>query len=281
MPNVVFPKGCTLGWLLTFRKSMKKIFVLFFCLVTHIVCHAQTAEELNAQSKEMLCKNDFTNAVPLLKRAADAGNPEAEYNYGVCYQQGIEVGQDDKTANEWFLKSASQGWVDAEYKIAYSYETGRGIDKDDKQAFYWSLKCAQQNDPECMFNVVGCYMEGSGTAANSDSMLAWAIRLGSMPDMEDLEQSANITGARKNLALMYRDGDKIPKDPRKSYMWFLLYNESKHDFSTAEQQANIDAIKDIEKNFTAADKEEIKKLAELQTGRPLKNLDRLYIVDTN
>jgi len=171
--------------------------------------------------------------------------------------------------------------VDGQFKTAYGYATGTGYEKDDKQAFYWSLKCAEQNDPECMFNVVSCYMEGTGTDKNADSMLVWAIRLGSLPDVEDLEQSANITGARKNLAVMYQDGDNVPKDIKKSYMWWLIYNESKHDFSSSEQQSNIDIIKEMEKTLQPGDKEAIKKQAELQLGRPLANFQNLYTPDTN
>ena len=255
---------------------MNKILFMIFCAFTVSICNGQSAEELNKESKVFLLKNDFKNAVTLIKKAAEAGNAEAQYNYGVCFQEGAEVPRNDTTANEWFLKSAKQGLNDAQFKIAYSYATGRGFSKDDKQAFYWSLKCAAQNDPECMFNVVSSYMVGIGTQKNLDSMLAWAIRLGSLADVEDLQLSGKITAARVNLAIMYRDGDKVEKDLIKSYMWFLIYNESKRDFSFPDQLKNIDAIKDLEKSLTQADKDKAKQDAEKQIVRKLKNLDNLY-----
>lgn len=258
---------------------MNNILSLLFCILISVACLGQTADELNKQSIELLIKNDVKNGMPLLKKAAEAGSAEAQYNYGVFCLNGIEVSKDINVANEWFLKAAKQGWIDAQFKVAYSYASGRGWEKDDKQAFYWALKCAEQNDPECMFNVVSCYQEGVGVDKNIDSMLAWAIRLASLPDVENLQQSASITGARKNLALMYRDGDKVKKDINKSYMWFLVYNESKRDFSSSEQLNNIDVIKDIEKKIPQKGKGKIIQDAEKQIGRKLKNLSHLYILD--
>ena len=258
---------------------MSKALILFLTVFAAITSRGQTGAELNQQSKDFLSRNDFKSAVPLLKKAAEAGHAEAQYNYGICFQQGVEVEKNDSVANEWFLKSAKQGWKDAQFKMAYSYSTGRGYIKNDKQAFYWWLKCAEQNDPECMFNVVSCFQEGIGTEKSINSMLLWAIRLGSLPDVEDLELSGMITSARANLAIMYRDGDKIKKDLAKSYMWFLIYNESKRDFAFGVQQQNIDAITELEKGLTQLNKDESKQNAEKQLGRKLKNLGQLYKVD--
>ena len=159
----------------------------------------QNAEVLNKKSKECLDKQDFKNAVPLIRQSAEKGSPEAQYNYGICYQQGIEVPKSDSIANSWFLKSAKQGWKDAQFKVAYSYATGRGVTKDENQSFYWSVKCAEQEDIECMFNVVGCYLEGRGTEKNIDSMLIWATRIALLDNPENLQLSGQITSSRTRI----------------------------------------------------------------------------------
>ena len=256
-----------------------KIILTLISILTASISNGQTADEINKQAKDFLTKGDTKNAVPLLKNAAEMGQPEAQYNYGYCYQQGVEVEKNDSTANIWLLKSAKQGWLDAQFKIAYSYASGRGVTKDDKQAFYWSVKCAEQKDPECMFNVISCYQEGIGTNKNLDSMLVWAIRLGSLQDVENLQLSGQITSARANLATMYRAGQNVTKDLAKSYMWFLIYNESKRDFSILLQQKNIDAIKELENSLSQADRDKAKQNAEKQLGHRLNNLDNLYKED--
>ena len=240
---------------------------------------AQTAEELNKKSKELLEKQDLKNAVPLLKQAAEKGIAEAQYNYGICYQQGVEVLKSDSIANAWFLKAANQGWKDAQFKMAYSFATGRGVQKNDKKAFEWSVKCAAQQDVECMFNVVSCYLEGRGTQKNLDSMVVWATRIALLEAPEDLNISGQITSARANLATMYRDGQNVPKNLVKSYMWFLIYNESKRDFSVLEQQRNIEAIQALEKQLSSIDKDKAKLEAEKILEKKLMNLANIYKQD--
>src|SRR5205814_6375995 len=141
------------------------------------------------------------------------------------------------------------GRKDDQDKMPYSYSMGRGIPNDGNQSFFWSLKCAQQQDIECMFNVVGCYLEGRGTQKNLDSMIAWATRIALLDNPEDLQLSGQITSARANLATMYYDGQNVSKDLAKSYMWYLIYNENKRDFSVLEQQKNIETIQNLKSNF--------------------------------
>lgn len=138
--------------------------------------------------------------IPLIIQAAEKGNAEAQYNYGVCFQQNVEVPKSDSLANVWFLKSASQGWKDAQFKMAYSYATGRCVTQYDKQAFLWSVKCAEQQDVECMFNGVGCYMEGCGTQKNMDSMVVWATRIALLETPENLNIS--VGSARQEICFL-------------------------------------------------------------------------------
>lgn len=240
---------------------------------------AQDRDILNAKANEALLKNDTKTAFPFLKQAAEAGHPEAQYNLGYSYQKGIEVPQNDSIANVWFIRSAKQGYTNAQFKIAYSYAVGRGVKQDYNQAFYWALQCAKQNDPECMFNVVSCYQQGMGTEKNTDSMLVWAVRLGLLENPEDLKLSSKITSARLNLALLYKDGTSVPVDLVKSYQWFLIYNESKIDFSILQQQAQINTIKELEKRLTLSDRVKAKEAAEKMLHRNLRNFDNLYKQD--
>jgi hypothetical protein len=258
---------------------MQKILLTILTSLNVTLVIGQTAEELNKQSKSFLEKQDFKNAVALFRQAAEKGSAEAQYNLGFSYQQGIEVIKNDSIANLWFLKAATQGYKDAQFKIAYSYATGRGFTQNHQQAFYWSVKCAEQRDVECMFNVVNCYMEGRGIAKNLDSMITWATRIAMLETPEDLNLSGQITSARVNLATMYRDGQNVPKDPVKSYMWFLIYNESKRDFSVLVQQQNIEVIQALEKQLSQVDEDKAKINAESLLNKKLTNLANLYKQD--
>jgi hypothetical protein len=130
-----------------------------------------------------------------------------------------------------------------------------------------------------MFNVVSCYLEGRGTQKNLDSMVVWATRIALLEAPEDLNISGQITSARANLATMYRDGQNVPKSLVKSYMWFLIYNESKRDFSVLEQQRNIEAIQALEKQLSSIDKDKAKLEAEKILEKKLMNLANIYKQD--
>lgn len=255
---------------------MKKTLLTISAILTAILSFAQGAEELNKESKDFLNKQDFKNAVPLIKSAAEKGSAEAQYNYGICFQQGIEMMKSDSMANTWFLKAANQGWKNAQFKMAYNYATGCGVTKNASQAFNWSVKCAEQQDVECMFNVVTCYMNGNGTIKNIDSVLAWATRIAILENPEDLNVSGQITSARGNLSLMYFEGKHIPKDLAKSYMWFLIYNESKRDLSIAVQQQNINTIQVLEKELSQAERDKAIIDAEKLLNRKLANVSNLH-----
>ncbi len=258
---------------------MHKLSITFLFAFVATLSFGQTAEELNQQSKTFLDKQDLKKAVPLIRQAAEKGSAEAQYNLGVSYQQGLELPKSDSLANLWFMKAATQGNKDAQFKVAYSYATGRGLTQDDQKAFYWSVKCAEQNDVECMYNVISCYMEGRGTAKSIDSVLTWATRVALLDTPKDLNISGQITSARANLATMYRDGQNAPKDLVKSYMWFLIYNESKRDFSILVQQDNIEAIKKLEQQLTSSQRDMAKVQAEKLLNHKLTNLANLYKQD--
>lgn len=72
---------------------MQKTLLPILTLLVATLSFGQSAEELNKKSKELLDKQDFKKAIPLIRQAAEKGNAEAQYNYGISYQQGIEVAQ--------------------------------------------------------------------------------------------------------------------------------------------------------------------------------------------
>ncbi len=258
---------------------MKQHLMTLFLVLVGLTVFGQKADELNQQAKTFLETQQFDKAVPLLKKSAELGNAEAQYNLGYCYQAGVGVEKNQKTAIEWYQKSADKGFNDALYQLMMAYGNGDGVEQDPKKAFSYALKCAENNDGTCMWNVVNCYYSGKGVEKSIDKMLEWAIRLGKLENPENLAKSGYITSTRLQLAYLYRDGKDIKVDFFKSYLWFLIYNEFKVDFSVLQQQQVIKEIQDLETKLTAEQKSNGKKEAEKILGRPLKNIDNLYKTD--
>lgn len=258
---------------------MKQHLTTLFLLLVGLNIFGQNADELNQQAKKFLETQQFDKAIPLLKQSAELGNAEAQYNLGYCYQAGVVVEKNNKTAIEWYLKSADQGFNDALYQLMMAYGNGDGVEQNPKKAFSYALKCAENNDGTCMWNVVNCYYTGMGVEKSIDKMLEWAVRLSKLENPENLAKSGYITSTRLQLAYMYRDGKDIKQDYFTSYLWFLIYNEFKIDFSISQQQQVIKEIQDLESKLTTEQKSNGKKEAEKLLGRPLKNFDNLYKTD--
>ena len=73
---------------------MRKNLFFLFTFWSVITVFSQNAVELNQQSKELLQKNQYDKAMPLLMQAAELGNPEAQYNLAMSYYLGEGVGKD-------------------------------------------------------------------------------------------------------------------------------------------------------------------------------------------
>lgn len=239
----------------------------------------EIAENLNEQSKQFLMSGEIEKAIPILMQAAELNNAEAQYNLGYCYQNGIGIEQDLQQAVELYSKSAYQGFNDGYYQLMMAYGNGNGVEQDFEKAFSFALKCAENDDETCIWNVANCYYEGMGVERDMDKMITWSTRLGKLENPENLLKSGYITSARLQLAYMYRDGTEIEQDYFKSYLWFILYNEFKKDFSVIQQQHIIKEIQELETKLTAEQKASGPEEAERLLGRPLENIENLYKAD--
>ncbi len=239
----------------------------------------EIAENLNKQSKQHLTSGEIEKALPLIKQAAELHNAEAQYNLGYCYQTGTGVEQDLQKAIEWYSKSADKEFNDGLYQMMMAYGNGTGVEQDFGKAFDYALKCAENGEGTCMWNVVNSYYEGMGVEKDLKKMVEWATRLGKLENPENLAKSGYITSARLQLAYMYRDGAEIEQDNFKSYLWFLIYNEVKVDFSVLQQEQIVKEIQELETKLTAEQKLNGQKEAEKLLGRPLKNMENLYKAD--
>ena len=68
---------------------------------------------------EIALEKDNTGAIKILKKAAaQAGDPEEQYQLGLRYAAGEGVKQDNKKAVEWLRKAAEQGHKKAKEALA-------------------------------------------------------------------------------------------------------------------------------------------------------------------
>jgi len=54
-------------------------------------------------------EKNYQKAVEWYRTAADSGDSAAQYNLGVCYENGSGVAKDEAEALNWYKKAATQG----------------------------------------------------------------------------------------------------------------------------------------------------------------------------
>ncbi|MEZ5585769.1 MAG: tetratricopeptide repeat protein [Sedimenticolaceae bacterium] len=165
---------------------------------------------MSDQKSTVTFNPDQLRAEAAVRKAAKAGNPEAQFRLGVMYGNGDGVGLDYAQAREWFERAAAQGHENALITLAWMYANGTGIEVDETRArelylqaaklgsakaqyvvgtmyrfaqygasrdipaaVQWYLKAADQGMPTAQFALGKMLMEGKGVARDDAAALQW------------------------------------------------------------------------------------------------------------
>ena len=101
-----------------------------------------TAKGYFEKATEYAGKKNYEEAAKWLKKAAGLGDPNAQYNLGVCYYSGQGVPQDFEEAAKWFRMAADQEFPAAQYNLGLCYATGKGVKKNRTEAVKWFRRAA-------------------------------------------------------------------------------------------------------------------------------------------
>ena len=98
-----------------------------------------SAYELYDKGREYLHAEDYANAIPYLRKAAEKGYSSAQVDLGWCYSTGHGVTENREEAIKWYRKSAEQGNATAQANLGWKY-----VSSDDNEAAKWFKKAADQ-----------------------------------------------------------------------------------------------------------------------------------------
>ena len=136
---------------------------------------------------------DSRTAFRLYQAAAAAGDPVAQSNLGIFYQNGQGTRRDDREAVRLYQLAADQGYPPAQDNLGLMLVAGRGTPRDDREAVrVWQL-ATEQGYAESQANLGVMYAGGRGGLPRDN---AEAIRLWNLA-----AQQGNATAAR-NLKKM-------------------------------------------------------------------------------
>ncbi len=143
-------------------------------------------------------------------RAAEAGDPQAQYLYGEILQRGLRGKADRKAAADWFEKAAKQGHGLAAYALGRAYESGMGRPRDLAKAAEWYSVAAKKGVPAALHNLARLTETGNGVKQN---LAQAAIYYRAAAE-------GGVAAAAYNLGLLYQQGRGVPKDLLQAWAWF-------------------------------------------------------------
>lgn len=120
-------------------------------------------------------EQDPTKRIAYLKKAAELGNAEAQYQLGLCYY-GRGTQEDEAQTVLWYRKSAELGYKHAQYYLGRCYENGTGVTRDLVQAAQWYQKAARQGQRDAQFALAACYENGWGIKRSSFLAAHWRTK---------------------------------------------------------------------------------------------------------
>src|SRR5215468_8807679 len=81
---------------------------------------------------------DKAEGYRLTRLAAEQGDAQGQFRFGLMYSTGHGVAQSDVEANKWFHRAAEQGDDDAQFVLAGDYFFGIGVPQDYIEAHKWA-----------------------------------------------------------------------------------------------------------------------------------------------
>ena len=168
------------------------------------------AQEWFKKGVEFYNKEQYAKAVKWCRKAAEQGFAHAQFNLGVCYDNGQGVQQDYAEAVKWYRKAAEQGVADAQNNLGVCYDNGQGVQQDYAEAVKWYRKAAEQGDADAQNNLGECYYNGRGVQQDYAEAVKWY--------REAAERE--YVSAQYNLGECYEYGLGVQKNKDVALMWY-------------------------------------------------------------
>jgi TPR repeat protein len=132
-------------------------------------------------------------AFELARRAAAAGDAEAQYLLATLYRKGRGGTRSSAEAVRWLQRAAEQGHVRAQLDLGIAYVHGAGVERDAATGLHWVYLASRQGQPEAQFLLGKAYDTSEAVKRDYVESYKWmflASRKGFEPAKEYLEELA-------------------------------------------------------------------------------------------
>ncbi|KAJ3035342.1 hypothetical protein HDV00_004070 [Rhizophlyctis rosea] len=159
---------------------------------------------------QKISREQATQGVEWLKKAADAGFRDAQAQLGLVYEKGLVVPRDGPLAAQYFEKAHDQGLVEATFKLATLYASGQADPQkqpDMKKALDLYQDAAQKGLAIAQHNIASLYL--AGIPANKSSVdPTFTLPASGLMAIEYFKMAATqgLQLSQINLGKMYAEG---------------------------------------------------------------------------
>jgi enhanced entry protein EnhC len=190
----------------------------------------------------LLHDKDPQQALDWFKKAADAGDVDAQMYTAAAYMYGLGVKQSDDIATRYYINAAKNGNSIAQFTLAKKFIDSRNS-SNQKLGLIWLNKSVANNNPQALTKLAKLYLEGKLVDKNEQKgidLLNQAVAQGFTPAMVVLGELAleqnqkeqalqwfnkvtnqNNDEAYLDLAHVYLQEKSPIYDPKTAFMWTL------------------------------------------------------------
>ena len=174
-----------------------------------ILCLGAAAQADFMEGWRAYQQGDFPVALKHWTTQAKKGDPVAQYNVGVMYDEGTGVTRDATKVVLWWRMAADQGHLRAQHNLALLF-IERGSEEDFIKAAGWLERAAADGFVLSQYSLAKLFATGLGVKRDNARALTLFLKAG----------NAGFVKAQYNLGKIYRDGIGVAADPIVSADWF-------------------------------------------------------------
>ena len=164
------------------------------------------------KGKRAFIKNNYQEALPLLRPFSEIGDVTAQLLIGVIYYYGDDsVKKDYGEAIKWLRKASKRGVSPAQWTLGIMYSKGLGIKRDLVKAAKWYLRAAEQGNTTAQIELGNMYYDGKGGLEVNKVKATNLYRLAA----EGGDQSGQVL-----LGILLWGGNGVTQDKEEALIWF-------------------------------------------------------------
>ena len=212
----------------------------------------------SAAADQVPVPETYGDAMRWYQRAAEAGNPRAQFYLGLMAEAGVRGGFDPAVAVAWYRKAAEQGHAQAQMRLATMHRDGRGVARDLAEAAHWFARAADAGVPAAYYDLALMVERGWGVAHDPERAA----------ELYRQAADAGVVDAWRQLSVLYAEGRGVERDLVEALTWLDMAAAFGGGSADAGSFRDLLVTQISDGEVAEARRRAQERLARLGTGRP-------------